>query len=124
MPELERPPSRHRRLLIATAVGLLASGAVLWVLGYLELGARNGDRLADIGAGILTGGVVSLAFWFIDKAADDREGARWKQANDHHGELLGKLDGLILRRYPAASDSTAGATANGVDVSPTTRADS
>jgi hypothetical protein len=73
------------------ALGLLAAGVVVWVLGYLETGRRNGDRLAELGAGIVAGAVVSLAFWLVDRAVEDRERLREARDIERHERLIENL---------------------------------
>ena len=78
----------HPAVLIAVAVLLLICGAVIWLLGYTEHGAKDGDRFTELGAGIIAGGIVSIAFWFVDRASAERDRRREEADRERHEGLI------------------------------------
>jgi hypothetical protein len=83
--------------LLAVAVLLMTLGLALWVLGYVEKGAHNGDRLAELGAGIVAGAIVSFAFWLVDRAVEERDRRREARDNERHAAIIERLSGQPAR---------------------------
>jgi hypothetical protein len=98
----------HPALLLVVALSLLAVGVVVWVLGYLEAGRQNGDRLAELGAGIVAGAVVSFAFWLVDRAVEDRERRREARDTERHERLIESV--RATRTETAPTTESAGPT--------------
>jgi hypothetical protein len=79
------------------------------VLGYLETGRQDGDRLAELGAGIVAGAVVSFAFWLVDRAVEDRERRREARDTDRHERLIESVHSTRAETAPATeSDGPSG----------------
>ncbi|TML91787.1 MAG: hypothetical protein E6G06_08255 [Actinobacteria bacterium] len=92
MTERERPHGLgHPALLITAAIALLAIGLILWSLGYTEHGREGGARLTELGAGIIAGAVVSMAFWLVDRAAAERNRLNEARQDARHAAILERL---------------------------------
>jgi hypothetical protein len=89
-------------VLLAVAVLLMVLGVVLWVLGYMEAGARSGDRLAELGAGIVAGAIVAFAFWLVDRAVEERDRRREERDVERHAAIIEHL----AARPPAATEGS------------------
>lgn len=95
-------PSRlgHPAVLVTVAATLLAIGVDLWILGYLETGRHNGDRLAELGAGIVGGALVSFAFLLVDRAGAERDRRREVRDSERHDHLIKQLGDARGRQSP------------------------
>jgi hypothetical protein len=97
-------PSRlgHPAVLVTVAASLLAIGVVLWILGYLETGRHNGDRLAELGAGIVGGALVSFAFLLVDRAGAERDRRREIRDRERHDQLIKRLGEARGQQAPSS----------------------
>ena len=98
----ERNRLGHPAVLVTVATSLLAIGVVLWILGYLETGRHNGDRLAELGAGVVGGALVSFAFLLVDRAAAERDRRREKLESARHDHLIKQLGDTRGQQSPTS----------------------